>query len=160
MIRRAIPRTSALGMLAATRFTATRAMATTNYRSTRGGQQVLTFEQAVMQGLATDRGLLVPENLPQFPAGGVEAFRGLSYEALALEIMSLYIGPEDIPKAELKDIIDRSYGTFRDRDVTPVVPLGVDASASANRSRGRRRRPIAPGSLSGPCQACAGGNWN
>jgi len=126
MIRRAIPRTSALGMLAATRFTATRAMATTNYRSTRGGQQGLTFEQAVMQGLATDRGLLVPENLPQFPAGGVEAFRGLSYEALALEIMSLYIGPDDIPKAELKDIIDRSYGTFRDRDVTPVVPLGVD----------------------------------
>ena len=126
MIRRAIPRTSALSMLAATRFTATRAMATTNYRSTRGGQQGLTFEQAVMQGLATDRGLLVPENLPQFPAGGVEAFRGLSYEALALEIMSLYIGPDDIPKAELKDIIDRSYGTFRDRDVTPVVPLGVD----------------------------------
>ena len=119
MIRRAIPRTSALGMLAATRFTATRAMATTNYRSTRGGQQGLTFEQAVMQGLATDRGLLVPENLPQFPAGGVEAFRGLSYEALALEIMSLYIGPDDIPKAELKDIIDRSYGTF----CVSVAPL-------------------------------------
>ena len=126
MIRRAIPRTSALGMLAATRLTATRAMATTNYRSTRGGQQGLTFEQAVMQGLATDRGLLVPETVPNFPAGAPEIWRGLSYEALALEIMSLYIGPDDIPKAELKDIIDRSYGTFRDRDVTPVVPLGVD----------------------------------
>ena len=128
MIRRAIPRTSALGMLAATRLTATatRAMATTNYRSTRGGQQGLTFEQAVMQGLATDRGLLVPETVPSFPAGAPEIWRGLSYEALALEIMSLYIGPDDIPKAALKDIIDRSYGTFRDRDVTPVVPLGVD----------------------------------
>lgn len=113
-------------MLAATRLTATRAMATTNYRSTRGGQQGLTFEQAVMQGLATDRGLLVPETVPNFPAGAPEIWRGLSYEALALEIMSLYIGPDDIPKAELKDIIDRSYGTFRDRDVTPVVPLGVD----------------------------------
>ena len=128
MIRRAIPRSTALGMLAATRLTATRAMstATTRYRSTRGGQTGLTFEQAVMQGLATDRGLLVPEVVPNFPAGAPEIWRGLSYEELAHEVMSLYIGPDDIPKAELKDIIDRSYGTFRDRDVTPVVPLGVD----------------------------------
>jgi len=105
--------------------------AKTTYRSTRGGQQGLTFEQAVMQGLATDRGLLVPEVVPNFPAGAPEIWRGLSYEELAYEIMSLYIGPDDVPQAELKDIIERSYGAsagWRSAagDATPVVPLNVD----------------------------------
>ena len=65
----------------------------TRYRSTRGGQSGLSFEEAVMQGLATDRGLLVPEVIPSFPAGAPEIWRGLSYQELAYEIMSLYISP-------------------------------------------------------------------
>ena len=156
MIRRAIPRSSALGMLAATRMTATRAMsAKTTYCSTRGGQQGLTFEQAVMQGLATDRGLLVPEVVPNFPAGAPEIWRGLSYEELAYEIMSLYIGPDDVPQAELKDIIERSYGAsagWRSAagDATPVVPLNVDGLHVREHVKGRlwdarpRRSPPRP----------------
>jgi len=86
----------------------------------------LTFEQAVMQGLATDGGLLVPEVIPKIPDGAPEKWRGLSYQELAYEVMSLYISPSDIPANELKDLINRSYSTFRDADVTPVVPLGLD----------------------------------
>ena len=100
-----------------------RSMSTTRYRSTRGGQTGLRFDEAVLQGLATDRGLLVPEQIPTFPAGAPEIWRGLSFEDLAYEIMSLYIGPDDVPPDNLKDIIRRSYATFRDRDVTPVVPI-------------------------------------
>jgi len=102
---------------------AVRAYSTTKYRSTRGGQTGLRFDEAVLQGLATDRGLLVPEEIPQFPAGAPEAWRGLSFQELAFEIMSLYIGPDDVPPDTLRDIIKRSYGTFRDPDVTPVVPI-------------------------------------
>ena len=68
------------------------------YRSTRGGQTGLTFEQAVMQGLATDRGLLVPEKIPSFPAGAPEIWRGLSYEELAYEVMSCYVKPVRGPR--------------------------------------------------------------
>jgi len=93
------------------------------YRSTRGGQTGLKFDEAVLQGLGTDRGLLVPETIPSFPAGAPEIWRGLSFEELAFEIMSLYIPPEAVQPADLKDIIKRSYGTFRDTDVTPVVPI-------------------------------------
>lgn len=87
---------------------------TTTYRSTRGGQTGLKFDEAVLQGLATDRGLLVPEQIPSFPPGAPEVWRGLKFEELAYEIMSLYIGPKDIEPDVLKDIINRSYATFRD----------------------------------------------
>ena len=103
--------------------TSARAMSTTRYRSTRGGQHGLRFDEAVMQGLATDRGLLVPEEVPKFPVGAPEIWRGLSFEELAFEIMSLYIGPDDVPPEKLKHIINRSYATFREREVTPVVPI-------------------------------------
>jgi threonine synthase len=92
---------------------------TTKYRSTRGGQTGLKFDEAVLQGLATDRGLLVPEQIPSFPPGAPEVWRGLKFEELAYEIMSLYIGPNDIPPETLKDIINRSYATFRDPSEEP-----------------------------------------
>ena len=79
-----------------------------------GGQTGLKFDEAVLQGLATDRGLLVPEQIPSFPPGAPEVWRGLKFEELAYEIMSLYIGPKDIEPDVLKDIINRSYATFRD----------------------------------------------
>ena len=44
------------------------------YRSTRGGQTGLKFGDVVLQGLGTDRGLLVPETLPTFPAGAPECW--------------------------------------------------------------------------------------
>lgn len=37
--------------------------------------------------------------------------------------MSLYISPSEIPSKALKDIIARSYGTFRAPEVTPLIPL-------------------------------------
>lgn len=42
---------------------------------------------------------------------------------MAFEIFSLYISQSEVPSADLKDIIDRSYATFRAEDVTPVVTL-------------------------------------
>jgi threonine synthase len=114
-------RRTALGQLGAAR-----AMSTTRYRSTRGGQSGLKFDEAVLQGLATDRGLLVPETIPQFPPGAPEIWRDHSFTELAYEIMSLYIGPDDLPEECLRDIIERSYATFRDSDVTPVKGLPDD----------------------------------
>uniref|UniRef100_A0A7S3AUL0 Threonine synthase N-terminal domain-containing protein n=1 Tax=Haptolina ericina TaxID=156174 RepID=A0A7S3AUL0_9EUKA len=79
-----------------------------------------------MQGLASDKGLLVPETIPTFPAGAPEIWRGLSFEDLAFEIMSLYIPREEVEEDALRDIIKRSYSTFRDSDVTPVKSITDD----------------------------------
>merc|ERR1719326_2266631 len=88
--------------------------ATTLYRTTRGGQQGVPFDEAVLQGLGHDGGLFVPETIPKFAPGALEAMRSMTYEEVAYEVMSMYIGPNDVPADKLKDIIKRSYSTFRD----------------------------------------------
>lgn len=67
----------------------------------------------VLKGLASDGGLFIPEQIPSLPADWQTKWRDYSFQELAFEIMSLYISPEEIPSAGLKDIITRSYATFR-----------------------------------------------
>jgi len=89
------------------------------YLSTRGGIQPISFTDAVMMGLATDGGLLLPESYPRISTEQLDAWRRLSYQELAFEIISLFV--DDIPRNDLKELIDRSYGTFSHPEVTPVV---------------------------------------
>lgn len=73
----------------------------------------LSFEEVVLKGLASDGGLFIPEQIPSLPEDWQTKWRNYSFQELAFEIMSLYISPEEIPSADLKDIIKRSYATFR-----------------------------------------------
>ena len=45
---------------------------TIKYRSTRGKQNGLRFEEVILGGLATDRGLFVPESIPTFTNEEIE----------------------------------------------------------------------------------------
>ncbi len=92
------------------------------YISTRGGIEPISFKQAVMMGLATDGGLLLPSPLPSVSANTLEQWRDLSYSELALEVMSLFVS--DIPKEDLKDLIQKAYSTFDTEEVTPLVKVG------------------------------------
>ena len=93
------------------------------YISTRGEAPVLTFEDVVLAGLASDGGLYVPETLPKFSKEEIASWAGLSYEDLAFKIISPFVAGE-IPDADLKDIIDRSYATFRHDGIAPLVQTG------------------------------------
>ncbi len=87
--------------------------------STRGKVNGIGFIDTVLMGLATDGGLLVPEKIPQIPAEKLKELSGLSYQELAYEIFSYFVGDE-IPEKDLKDLIAKSYATFRSPEVTPV----------------------------------------
>ncbi|MEN8686062.1 MAG: threonine synthase [Desulfuromonadales bacterium] len=89
------------------------------YLSTRGQVKNIPFKQAVMMGLAEDGGLLLPESIPQLTPGDLDALAKLAYPELAFQVMSCFI--EDIPSADLKSLIDRSYSTFTHRDITPLI---------------------------------------
>lgn len=89
------------------------------YISTRGGIEPINFKDAVMMGLATDGGLLLPERIPQLDPRALEALRGLPYRDLAFRIISLFC--DDIPPGDLKRLIDRSYDTFDHPEITPTV---------------------------------------
>ncbi|OAA46196.1 threonine synthase [Metarhizium rileyi] len=87
------------------------------YLSTRGEDS----DAIVLRGLATDGGLYIPEQIPKATAW--ESWQDLSFSDLAYEIMSLYISQSEIPSAHLKDLVSRSYSTFRSKEVTPLVQL-------------------------------------
>lgn len=89
------------------------------YLSTRGGIIPVPFQEAVMMGLATDGGLLLPATLPGVDAATAQSWRPLSYQELAFEVFSRFI--DDIPAADLKGLIHRSYASFSHPEITPLV---------------------------------------
>lgn len=89
------------------------------YISTRGGTAPISFQDAVLTGMAQDGGLLVPEAIPDVSMQQSE-WKRLSYPELAFEIIKLY---SDIPGTELKALIDRSYSSFSTTYITPVVKV-------------------------------------
>ena len=93
------------------------------YVSTRGGAPRAAFLDILLGGLMDDGGLAMPERYPQVGAAELAAWRGLSYPALAFEILRLYA--DDISAADLKKIVDRSYTAqvFHSPDITPVREL-------------------------------------
>ena len=97
--------------------------ASQSYLSTRGGTYGATFEEVVLQGLAPDGGLFIPEEIPALPSNWQTEWRDYSFEELAFEILSLYVSRDEVPHDALRDIIRRSYATFRVPEVTPTLAL-------------------------------------
>ncbi|MDO5058379.1 MAG: threonine synthase [Neisseria sp.] len=104
------------------------------YISTRGRTAAKPFSEVLLMGLAPDGGLMLPEQYPQISADTLAQWRGLSYPELAFEIMSLFA--TDIPAADLRDIINRTYTaeTFGTAEITPVRTLsdGIKIQALSN----------------------------
>jgi threonine synthase len=94
-----------------------------NYVSTRGGMLPRPFTEILLEGLAPDGGLVVPESYPRLTADELAAMRSLSYPELALEIIGRFA--TDIPHADLAEIIHATYTSdaFGSADITPVEPL-------------------------------------
>ena len=63
---------------------------TMNYTSTRGDKGVYTASQAVLQGLAPDGGLFVPDTFPVLPCK-VEELKGKSYQEIAYLVMKQFL---------------------------------------------------------------------
>lgn len=89
------------------------------YISTRGQVSGVSFSDAVMMGMADDGGLLLPENVPSV-TDRLGEWAGLSYQELAFAVMSLFV---DLPPADLRALIDRSYAVFDTPEVAPVVDV-------------------------------------
>jgi len=93
------------------------------YISTRGQTEPMDFSDVLLMGLAPDGGLMLPEHYPIVASDVLEEWRHLSYTDLALAIMQRFA--TDIPHADLKDIIDRTYTkeVFGDSEIVPVRKL-------------------------------------
>ncbi|MES2940292.1 MAG: threonine synthase [Pseudomonadota bacterium] len=104
------------------------------YLSTRGHPDRKHFCEILLEGLAPDGGLYLPERYPQIDAGMLDRWRGLAYHELAFEILSLYI--DDIPADDLRAICRKTYTeeVFGSREIVPLRKLepGVYLEALSN----------------------------
>ena len=93
------------------------------YLSTRGHSDRKRFCEILLEGLAPDGGLYLPEHYPQVGHAMLTKWRGLSYTDLAFEVLSLYI--DDIPAADLKAICTKTYTeqVFGTKEIVPLRPL-------------------------------------
>ena len=90
------------------------------YLSTRGGVEPVGFAEAVMMGLGTDGGLLVPERIPRIDPETLRAWARLDFGELAVEVLAPYVG-DGIPRADLQALVQRSYAGFSHPEITPVA---------------------------------------
>ena len=88
-----------------------------------------SFTEILLGGLAPDGGLYLPEAYPQITRAELDQWRGLSYADLAFAVLSRFIDDDDIPSADLKALVDKTYtstvycnGRDADRavEITPV----------------------------------------
>ena len=100
------------------------------YLSTRGTPATNTprqFCEILLEGLAPDGGLYLPESYPHVSDATLSQWRIIyneqGYAALAFEILSLYI--DDIPAADLKAICAKTYTeeVFGTREIVPLKKL-------------------------------------
>jgi len=95
------------------------------YVSTRGAwrDDPQPFRAILLEGLAPDGGLAVPQAYARLSRSDLEALHGASYVELAQAILSRFI--DDIPADDLRALITRTYTpqVFGSMDITPVSTL-------------------------------------
>lgn len=79
------------------------------YSSTRGNGVKLDSAQAIIQGLAADGGLFVPDSMPKVDAAFIASLGELSYEERAAKVLGLFL--TDYTADEVKGCVARAYGS-------------------------------------------------
>jgi len=93
------------------------------YISTRGGMQPLPYCETLLEGLAPDGGLAVPETMPTVDGETLERWRALTYPQLATEVLALFA--TDIPRVDLARMTAAAYEPFPE-EVVPLRSIGDD----------------------------------
>ena len=97
------------------------------YLSTRGHPARPHFCDILLEGLAPDGGLYLPQHYPQIDGAALTRLRSVlreqGYAELAFQILSLYI--DDIPAADLRALCHKTYTAdiFGTPDIVPLRPL-------------------------------------
>ena len=104
------------------------------YESTRGSKQYMNAPQAVIRGIAEDKGLYVPEQIPTLPglaagccddmrSAALEKLAGLTYQEIAYRVIGAFF--DDFTAEELQACIDGAYDSkFEAQEIVPVVEAG------------------------------------
>jgi len=76
-----------------------------------------------MRGLAHDRGLFVPDSIPEVSPEELESWRNLSYPDLAVEVIAKFVKEDEVPRDVLEGIVKKSCAAFKSEEVTPLIKV-------------------------------------
>ena len=93
------------------------------YVSTRNNSKEYSFEEVFIKSLADDGGLYVPKILKKFNSEELSNLKKLNYIDLSSELISFFVS-EFISKDELSSLINKSYSTFREKEVVRIKNIG------------------------------------
>ena len=92
------------------------------YESTRGSRLKKTGAQAIIPGIAEDKGLYVPETIPALPFN-IEEMKGKSYKEIAFKVIGAFF--DDFTSEEMGYCIDGAYDSkFTASDVVEIKEAG------------------------------------
>jgi threonine synthase len=92
------------------------------YNSTRGEHNNLRCSETIIKGIAGDKGLYVPDALPNIGVD-VEELAGASYKEIAKKVMGLFF--DDFSKEEINACVDSAYDSkFDDPSIAPIKKAG------------------------------------
>ena len=90
-----------------------------NYSSTRGGENNVTASMAILNGLAADGGLFMPDHIPVLDCS-LEELSHKTYQEVAYAVMKQFL--TDFTEEELKTCIERAYDSkFDTEEIAPLV---------------------------------------
>jgi len=93
------------------------------YISTRNSSKDYNFEEIFIKGLADDGGLFVPKLLKKYTNTELLLLKSLTYNELSVEIINQF-SSDFISKTELSSLINKSYSTFRKKEVVKISNIG------------------------------------
>ena len=93
------------------------------YISTRNNSKEYNFEQVFIKGLADDGGLYLPKSLKKYSTDELLDLKNLNYNELSTEIINLF-SADFISKEELSSLINKSYSSFREKEVVKISSIG------------------------------------
>lgn len=74
------------------------------YYSTNGQTPEVSLQEAVVKGLAADKGLFMPKQIKRLPESFFDNIQNLSFQEIAFEVAKAFFG-EDVEEAALKQIV-------------------------------------------------------
>ena len=93
------------------------------YISTRNNKKEFDFKAVFIKGLADDGGLFIPKSLKKYSNDELQELKKLNYNQLSVEIINQF-SSDFITKDELSSLIDKSYSTFREKEVVKISNIG------------------------------------
>ena len=93
------------------------------YISTRNNKKEFDFKAVFIKGLADDGGLFIPKSLKKYSNNELQELKKLNYNQLSVEIINQF-SSDFIAKDELSSLIDKSYSTFREKEVVKISNIG------------------------------------